>query len=82
MAEKSGKPAKDPHTLCGWCGKSEAEGAKLMAGPITCICDRCCRLVAAAFQIIPPETALEQLAAERVADDDPNGEPPDDSAPK
>jgi hypothetical protein len=46
---------KDFHTLCGWCGKSEADGVRLVAGPITCICAQCCALAAVILQIIPPE---------------------------
>ncbi len=43
---------------CGWCGKSEADGVQLVAGPITNICARCCRLAAAALRIIPPENGI------------------------
>jgi hypothetical protein len=55
MPGASAKPTKDPRTICGWCGKSEADGVKLVAGPITCICAQCCRLVAVLHQILPPE---------------------------
>ena len=74
MPVESRKSAKDLRTICGWCGRSEADGAKLVAGPVTCICDQCCLLVATAFQIIPPP--------EMATDDDHDGEPPDDSAPE
>lgn len=54
----------DLRTLCGWCGKSEADGVKLVAGPITCICAQCCTRAAALLQIIPPERIPPELLAD------------------
>jgi hypothetical protein len=66
MAEESREPARDLRTICGWCGKSEADGAKLIAGPVTCICAECCRLVAVALQILPPPGEVETTPGEDV----------------
>jgi hypothetical protein len=55
---------KDLRTICGWCGKSAADGAKLVAGPITCICAQCCTLAAGLLQIIPPERIPPELLAD------------------
>ena len=64
MAEEPRKPAKDLRTICGWCGRSEADGAKLAAGPVTCICAQCCTLAAGLLQIIPPELIPPELLAD------------------
>jgi hypothetical protein len=53
----SGAPAPPPKTLyCSFCGKSQHEVRKLIAGPTVFICDEC---VALCTDIVEPEDDLE-----------------------
>jgi ATP-dependent Clp protease ATP-binding subunit ClpX len=63
MAEKKG--SRDKTLYCSFCGKSQHEVKKLIAGPSVFICDECIDLC---NDIIRDETASTELGAPAVAD--------------